>query len=529
DLRIEYANEAACRSNHKSREEQLGANLCELFPEARRSGLFDRYKRVGETGVPFDGEVTFRPDPETSEGIIYYELRIWPLGGRLAAFWRDVSERHILQEQQMKLTTALRESEERLRLALDASGLTVWDYDPERRVSRILNLGSNRFGPPDTAYGEHSEITLEQIVDNVHEDDRARVLSAFQEALDGGVSYAAEYRMRDATGQMRWTAAQASVLRDPIGGVGAAGGTGSVRVVGVQSDITERKEAEGREAALKGELLRLLEKQTRVAEAIQHSLLLMPPPDAYPGLTFKALYQSAQDDALIGGDFYDVFAVSEDCVALLVGDATGKGIEAATYTAEVRFAFRALLREHNNDLSRAMALLNDFVARNQHLDPVRIGGSYVALSVAVVDTRTGAVSIVAAGVEPPLILRAATGETEETAAFGALLGVLEGATYSPCETRLDRGDLLAMTSDGITEVRRPPSQGRHEHGAFFGIEGLSAALREEASDPARPLAEVEKAVVERALTWAGGHQHDDICLLMARCGPSTLPEPRPGP
>jgi serine phosphatase RsbU (regulator of sigma subunit) len=77
-----------------------------------------------------------------------------------------------------------------------------------------------------------------------------------------------------------------------------------------------------------------------VAETLQRSLLLTPPPDAYPGLRFKAFYRPALDEALVGGDFFDVFAVRDDVIALVVGDATGKGLNAATYTAEIRFALR---------------------------------------------------------------------------------------------------------------------------------------------------------------------------------------------
>src|SRR5262249_17924603 len=51
---------------------------------------------------------------------------------------------------------------------------------------------------------------------------------------------------------------------------------------------------------------------------------------------------------------------------------------------------------------------------------------------------------------------------------------------------------------------------------FYGLGRLAAALREEAAPADRPLPEIEQAIVGRALDWAGGQQHDDICLLMAR-------------
>ena len=272
----------------------------------------------------------------------------------------------------------------------------------------------------------------------------------------------------------------------------------------------KRIEAERAEIALK---------TAHIAEAVQRSLLLAPPPDAYPGVTVQSFYQSAWDDALIGGDFFDVFAVSEDVVALVVGDATGKGVEAATYTAEVKFALRAYLREHRGDLPASLRLLNDFVVDNERLDAAHVQGSYIAMVVVLINTQTGEATCCCAGAEPPLILRAATREIVEASAFGALLGVSQSAEYTATSHFLGVGDLIALTTDGLTEARRPPTRtasGNMQSGEFFGLDGLGEALRAETDNPDRPLAEVEEAMVGRALAWADGQRHDDICLLIAK-------------
>jgi len=277
---------------------------------------------------------------------------------------------------------------------------------------------------------------------------------------------------------------------------------GSVRgAVGAFIDVTEKT--------------RLQEQQARVAAAVQRSLLLAPPPDAYPGLTVAPLYQSAWDEALIGGDFFDVFAVSENVVALVVGDATGKGVEAATYTAEIKFALRAFLREHNGDLPTAMRLLNEFVIGNRRIDAAHAGSAYVALTATLLNTQTGEAYCCCAGGEPPVILRAGRDAGSKTAEqvcpFGSLLGILTGEDYEAPRFDIEIGDLIAMTTDGITEARRQTARSD-----FFGIAGLRKALQAESVEPSRTLADIAKAVVERTLTWAGGHQSDDICLLLAR-------------
>lgn len=239
-------------------------------------------------------------------------------------------------------------------------------------------------------------------------------------------------------------------------------------------DVTERKRAEEtlRETAAKNE---------RIAETLQRSLLLAPPPSAYPGVTVEAVYHSAGDDAQIGGDFFDVFAVDESRVALVVGDATGKGIEAATYTAEVKFALRAFLRVEGGRVAAALSRLSDFIARNGSLDTGHGGegdarGSYVALALVVLDTGTGEAVGACAGAEPPLVLRAAGASASEVAAFGPLLGVAVGGPYEEQSVSLSAGDLLVLTTDGITEARRPRGSGKDR--SFFGMSGLAKAARE---------------------------------------------------
>ncbi|MES2461738.1 MAG: GAF domain-containing protein, partial [Armatimonadota bacterium] len=87
-------------------------------------------------------------------------------------------------------------------------------------------------------------------------------------------------------------------------------------------------------------------KNERIAETLQRSLLVTPDIGSLPGLEIGAEYQAAWDEALIGGDFYDVFRVDSRRNALVLGDATGKGLAAASHIAEVKYALRAFLREY---------------------------------------------------------------------------------------------------------------------------------------------------------------------------------------
>lgn len=270
----------------------------------------------------------------------------------------------------------------------------------------------------------------------------------------------------------------------------------------VLGDITPRKLAEEH-------LEKEYEKERRIAQALQKSLLLAPPPDAYPGITIKPLYESAWNDALVGGDFFDVFAIAENKVALVIGDVTGKGIDAATYTAEIKYALRALLREFSIP-SAALERLNHFVMEAERLDRAHLGSTYVALALAVVDTRTGDLTCAMAGMEPPFLLRAASGDVVEITARGPLLGAIEGMEFEAQEATMASGDILVMSTDGITEARRGSE--------FFGYDGLVAAVRSAAAaeEGEESLSVIAQSVARSACEFAGGRQQDDVCLLLTR-------------
>ena len=266
------------------------------------------------------------------------------------------------------------------------------------------------------------------------------------------------------------------------------------------SDITVRKEAE---AALR----EALAKERHVAETLQRTILEDLPADKFPGLAVASCYAAAWQEARIGGDFYDAFALDGGRVAFIVGDASGKGLEAAVRTAEVKFALRALLHQDPAPAS-ALARLNDFVCAAQRLE-ARAEDTFVAMTVAVVEAATGEVSIATGGAEPPLLLRAAGG-AEEIRTGGVPVGFLAEQEYGSRDFRLDGGDILLLATDGVTEARRDKE--------FLGYEGM-VALAEAVASPSAPLRDVAQAVLDGARDFAGGTLHDDACLLLIRRSP----------
>ncbi len=262
------------------------------------------------------------------------------------------------------------------------------------------------------------------------------------------------------------------------------------------------------------QLASALQHEHLIAETLQRSLLSAPEARTFAGLDVHTEYEAAWAEALIGGDFYDTLPLPGGRVALVVGDVAGKGLSAATHTAEVKYALRAILYD-SPDPGAALSRLNDYLIQSR---PSRPGGEalLVAVALAVVDARTGEALVSLAGAEPPLLLRAG-GEAEELTTGGMLLGVAPGEGYEMRRLQLACGDSLLMVTDGLTEARRGAE--------FFGHDGLRDAARRvlmPSGGSTAPVLPAGQAIIAEARQFTGGLLHDDVCLLLVRRAPAPL-------
>lgn len=286
-----------------------------------------------------------------------------------------------------------------------------------------------------------------------------------------------------------------------------------IHFVGIQADTTARHKSEGertgllRSATLEAaNMSTLYERERRIAEALQRSLLTPPPKQVY-GLEIETIYRAAWDEAQVGGDFYDCFPLDGNRLAIVVGDVSGKGLEAASWTAEVKYTLPAYLREYT-DAASALKRLSAFLCEAQtfgEADPEY----FVILTLAVLHAASETGEVAVAGAEPPLILRAGGAEkrrVEEAEVRGMPLGVIAKAEYQTAPLTLAPGDLLVVSTDGITEAR----QGR----AFLGNDDLTRLVQDASSTG--PLLWIGEAILRGAPQCASGPLHDDVSLLLAR-------------
>jgi len=172
---------------------------------------------------------------------------------------------------------------------------------------------------------------------------------------------------------------------------------------------------------------RIYEREHRIAESLQRVLLRAPSGETLPGVCVEAFHEAVMDEAMVGGDSFDAFALDGDRVALVVADASGKGLAAAERVAEIRFAPRAFLREHG-DPWRALACLNDFVCDGKRLG-MRDDSAFATLTLAVLSGASGETTCLCAGGEPPLVLRAG-GAIAAVSVCGPALGLFPGQGYA---------------------------------------------------------------------------------------------------
>ncbi len=243
---------------------------------------------------------------------------------------------------------------------------------------------------------------------------------------------------------------------------------------------------------------RLLQRERNIAEQLQNALTpSLPGP--VPGLDIAPYYKAALEEAIVGGDFLDVFSIDKGCTALVVGDLSGKGLKAASQVATVRNMLRYALYQ-GRTVAEAVGSLNDVFAEHDLLS------GFVTLFVGLYDTGTGTLTYISCGHEPALLRRAKTGVVEELTPTGAVLGAFPQATYQQQTVSLSPGDTLALYTDGLSEAGR----GRHD---FLGVAGLAGLLRQQKD--AEPAAEVVDRIVAGVKAHAHDDLHDDICLLVA--------------
>jgi len=264
-----------------------------------------------------------------------------------------------------------------------------------------------------------------------------------------------------------------------------------------RADLSVAEEL-ARRAAVAIDNARLYRERSYIARTLQESLLPPELPDV-AGAEVAARFHPAGEAVEVGGDFYDVFDTSHGW-SVVMGDVCGKGADAAAVTALARYTLRTLGIQETSP-SEVLRKLNDALLR-QRADRRFCTVAYASLQV---NGGGSAEVCLASGGHPlPYVLRA-DGTVEAIGEPGTLLGVLPDVRLSDTAVRLQRGDVMVLYTDGVTEARGPRG--------MLGADALRAVLASCAGLDAKSVAaRIESA----ALEIQEGHPRDDIAILAVR-------------
>ncbi|MGC4806262.1 SpoIIE family protein phosphatase [Micromonospora sp. DT233] len=253
--------------------------------------------------------------------------------------------------------------------------------------------------------------------------------------------------------------------------------------------------------------------QAEVADTLQASLVPVEPAQT-AGVQWGTAYRPAQAGLRIGGDFYGSHRLPDGGSVFFLGDVSGKGVEAAVFTGQLRQCLQALHRVQPHP-GRLLRLLNDALLETTMMQGQ---GRFATMVLGVVrPRREGGLTLTMSGGGhlPPLVLRA-SGEVESVDLTGMLIGVVPEPRIGEVTVDLEPGETCLLYSDGVTEAR-----GGRRGDEQFGTERLVHALTGCHRMPAPALAErIEQVTCD----WLAHGDHDDIAVLALR---ATGPHGRP--
>lgn len=264
---------------------------------------------------------------------------------------------------------------------------------------------------------------------------------------------------------------------------------GERNIVAFIRDVSQRKRAEAE--------LRDHAEQFRVARDIQQRLFPKAAPEC-PG--FDVAGRSYPAEAT-GGDYFDYLPMLNDRIAVIVGDVTGHGVGPALLMAETRAYLRVLVgrREDAGEiLTRANKVLSEDVGSER----------FITLFLARLDCVRRSLVYASAGHPSGFILNRDGGVKRKLPRTGIPLGLRPDTTYeSSSEIRLEPGDLVLLTTDGIEETISSDDK-------LFGNERLLEVVRANQKRPAR---EIVDALYLAACQFSGNTpQLDDVTAIVIK-------------
>ena len=235
--------------------------------------------------------------------------------------------------------------------------------------------------------------------------------------------------------------------------------------------------------------------------------ILPRPESAFPAERRFEIAASMEPAREVGGDLYDFFMLDENRLFFLVGDVSGKGLEASIFMAVSKALCKSAALRSGQRIDELLGEANAEISRENS------EALYVTVFAGVLDTRTGRLEYCNAGHPPPFVVATDGKIARLDEGGGPPLCVLEGFAYAAAEHSMDRRGVVCVVSDGVTEAM-------NRDGGLYGTERLRRVLESHGS-AGDPAAIVEAVRVDVSRFVENAEVADDRTLLVLRWnGPS---------
>ncbi|MFD7137084.1 SpoIIE family protein phosphatase [Streptomyces sp. NPDC059894] len=473
DFRIQHVNDRFLDPAGRPRAVVNGALLLEAYPMAAGgSDLFQRIERVHATGEPFRARrmsLTALVDEVPLSAVA--DLSISRHGTCVLLIWR-------IEDETARLASLLQHAQRLGRIGgfeeNVLTGETTWNGQMFALYGR----------DPSSA-----PVPLEELAAYAHPDDAVAIGRFLRTLLHNRRPASAAFRLQRPDGVTRHMRIVAEPVLDTDGRL--------VALRGAYQDISAQHWTEVALAATRDQLAQTEQhasERSRLALQLQHAI--MPPtraPLEAPGLQVAVRYRPAEEEHLVGGDWYDAVVLPSRLVMLCVGDVAGHGIEAATSMVVLRNALRGLAVTGAGP-GQLLSWLN-IVAHH-------LTGAVTATAVCgLYDPVRRTLRWARAGHLPPVLVRA-SGAAPLPLLKGMLLGAVPETTYEEEEIQLAADDTLLMYTDGLIERRDRSVE-----------ESLTHLLSQASTVP--PTLDQQ---LDRLLTYSRSDTDDDTCIVGIRLG-----------
>ena len=521
DWRFTYVNAVAERLLQTSRDELLGRELSEAFPDAV-NGLFEeRYREAVRTGEPISFDAYYPPPLDG-----WFELRAWPTPDGLSVYFLEVTERRRVQEQAQR-------SARRLALLAGVSADLAGALDPQTATAHLPQLVVPALadfcivtvvdadGRPRDVGCWHADEEMRPVLERYTQvrmdamppdSPAAAVLRTGAPVRRCGKEVAALLPPSEARDLLLRLAPRDAVVL-PMRGRDRTLGLLSVFYTdtfpGREEDLATAQEVAGR-VGLALDNARLYGAQQQLAEGLQRSLLTEPPEPDHAEIAVR--YLPAAEAARVGGDWYDAFMQPSGTTMLVIGDVVGHDTEAAAAMGQLRGLLRGIATYSD---AGPVEVLRGLDVSMSTLQMSTLATAAVARFEQTPDERDRSVTRMRwanAGHLPPLVINP-DGSVAELAEWNGdlLLGVDSEVRRRESVVTLDRGATVLLYTDGLVE--------RRDSDLDEGIFRLREALIELAD---LPLQELLDELLERLVH---GRPEDDVALVAVRLHPQDRPRP----